>query len=226
MHRDIVYECFGCKFEFDSYKELNQHIKDGHTNTLPAKRYLCKCGKSFTEKYRLNEHQICHDGKKRFVCKHHGCQKAYSGKPELRDHLKIHEGKKGKQILILNSFQYFWHVFLFFCQNSEYFCECGEGFILSRQLRNHRGSLEIIFFSYSLLYLLVLLFNHQSLINQFRFFFFFSVNHHEPQIVHHCSLCSKVFKSKKALKLHMDRHAGKSKLFEQTNYSNTEKRKW
>lgn len=156
MHPDIVYECFSCKFSFDSYKELSQHIIIGHNNTSSVKRYLCECGKSFHAKYRLIDHQLCHTDEKIFKCTHQNCQKAFKRKPELRDHLKTHEGKLGKQIVhkYVHSFFEFLSIFFlcifFSCQHAEYICECGEGFVLPRQLRNHKSLLEITSFAYLL----------------------------------------------------------------------------
>lgn len=54
--------------------------------------YECsRCGKAFTPKHKLVEHQIIHSGEKPFECRE--CGKAFSHKDKVTEHEKIYTGE-------------------------------------------------------------------------------------------------------------------------------------
>lgn len=135
------FECTHCKNSFSSKFGLETHIETQHAGKKGA--FLCAtCGKVFTRKYSLQQHQLVHTGS-RLVCD--VCQKSFSCESSLRDHRKIHTDLKSykcpicsktfKQRTTLQK-----HSKIHIGEKSFKCLECGRGFTQKQALQRHERS--------------------------------------------------------------------------------------
>ncbi|XP_061163813.1 zinc finger protein 91-like [Saccostrea echinata] len=134
-------ECIHCKKSFTSKTSLENHIETQHAGKKSA--FLCPtCGKVFTRKYSLKQHQLVHTGS-RLVCD--VCQKSFSSESSLRDHRNIHTDLKSYKCQICSktfnqrtTLQK--HSKIHSADKSFKCLECGRGFTQKQALQRHERS--------------------------------------------------------------------------------------
>lgn len=101
--------CDTCNEQFTNFTEFNQH-KKSHGN----QRYQCPiCGRWFSKRYHMKNHQTIHEGQKLFNCTL--CSKRYTNQGNLDRHVRV-----------------------FHNQEKTHVCDlCGKGFSQSTILRQH-----------------------------------------------------------------------------------------
>ncbi|XP_062592918.1 zinc finger protein 354C-like [Saccostrea cucullata] len=131
-------ECIHCKKSFSSKAVLQNHIETQHAGKKSS--FLCStCGKVFTRKYSLQQHQIVHSGS-RLYCD--VCQKSFSSESSLRDHRNIHTDLKSYKCQICSktfnqrtTLQK--HSKIHSVDKSFKCVECGRGFTQKQALQRH-----------------------------------------------------------------------------------------
>ncbi|OQR68694.1 hypothetical protein BIW11_12744 [Tropilaelaps mercedesae] len=121
-HADQLPQCEICNRRFAFETILRQHLEEKHSQDVTGQRDECKhCGKTFSDKDRLQAHLFVHTGTKQFECsicsrrcltkahldQHmaaHGrgeerfycerCDKPFAKKTNYNHHLRLHSGEK------------------------------------------------------------------------------------------------------------------------------------
>ena len=84
---NFVYRVHACEELYHTQKDLNDHIRQDHSDF----KFKCRhCTRVFMTANAAYKHEVGHAGKK-FACKYYN--KAFQFKDALRDHLKVHSGK-------------------------------------------------------------------------------------------------------------------------------------
>ncbi|PNF25392.1 hypothetical protein B7P43_G09777 [Cryptotermes secundus] len=89
--RDSVLTCYTCSENFESRKQLREHLII-HPNGRVMK--CSYCGKGFDRPSQMKLHVRIHTGSKPFSCKQ--CGRAFAAKSALRKHADIHAKDKGR----------------------------------------------------------------------------------------------------------------------------------
>jgi hypothetical protein len=107
-----VHQCPHCEFTSVNKDYIRAHIKDH----IAPEVHDCECGKQFSNKYKLAQHQkVSHLKDLKHKCSY--CAKAFQDKKYLSEHVLIHHLKKDVRDKI---------------------CEiCSKKFITEQQLKNH-----------------------------------------------------------------------------------------
>lgn len=135
------FQCLQCKSSFSSKAVLENHIETQHAGKKAS--FLCAtCGKVFTRKYSLQQHQLLHTGS-RLTCD--VCHKSFSCESSLRDHKNIHSDLKSYQCPVCfksfnqrTSLQK--HSKIHAGDKSFKCTECGRGFTQKQALQRHERS--------------------------------------------------------------------------------------
>lgn len=135
------FECLQCKNSFSSKAVLENHIETQHAGKKAS--FLCAtCGKVFTRKYSLQQHQLLHTGS-RLTCD--VCHKSFSCESSLRDHKNIHSDLKSYQCPVcfksFNQRTSLQKHSKIHAGNKSFKCaECGRGFTQKQALQRHERS--------------------------------------------------------------------------------------
>ncbi|XP_038154277.1 zinc finger protein 135-like isoform X3 [Cyprinodon tularosa] len=93
LQKDMKHSEIGPSSSLDKMKSFKENNVDSQRSSKKTTEFICEdCGKTFTEKHKLNMHKTIHTGSKAFCCDL--CKQRFSRKVHLNTHLRIHTGQK------------------------------------------------------------------------------------------------------------------------------------
>ncbi|XP_024916625.1 gastrula zinc finger protein XlCGF7.1-like [Cynoglossus semilaevis] len=126
--------------EDDKSSIQKHHEKSQRLHTV-KKHHCTKCGKNFSDRWILKQHQFIHAREKPYVCAE--CGKSFTVQSNLKQHMCIHIGEKpyvctecGKSYTVQSSLRQ--HLFSH-ARERPYVCtKCGKSFIAQSSFKKHQ----------------------------------------------------------------------------------------
>ncbi|XP_055541197.1 zinc finger and BTB domain-containing protein 17-like [Wyeomyia smithii] len=133
----MIHPCRFCDKKFSKMTSVVTHIKAIHAGERP---YICEeCGKDFSTKGWLKEHQTSHSDERHFLCPQ--CPKAFKNMPALKIHIDTHSDTQyvcPQCGLRLNTKRTLRRHMVVHSDQKRFKCQyCGNEFKRSKTLKNH-----------------------------------------------------------------------------------------
>lgn len=148
LYKNVAYECYFCRVNFQQFKELHQHMREHPLNSLASieSMYKCnQCSKRFIFQAQLDAHALMHD--QQHLCAE--CGKTFRTKALLKAHQLWHRADQpyacAKCPLKFKTKTSFKRHLIVHVNERNFACDiCGHTFKCPTSLKVHKSKLKVV----------------------------------------------------------------------------------